>query len=108
MEPPFTPKTFAVIQLHKSIGITILLLSLVRLGWRLANRPPPLPAAMPRWERLLAAVTHVGFYLIMIAMPLTGWLMVSTSRFVLPTLLYGVVHWPDIPGVGGLAPDAKQ
>ena len=103
-----TPESFAVTQLHKSIGITILLLSLVRLGWRLMNPPPPLPAAMPRWEATLARFTHVGFYVVMIAMPLTGWLMVSTSRIVLPTLLYGVVHWPDIPWVGGLAPGAKH
>lgn len=108
MEPPHTPETFAVTQLHKSIGITILLLSLVRLVWRLVNPPPPLPATMPRWEAALARVTHVGFYVVMIAMPLTGWLMVSTSRIVLPTLLYGVIPWPDLPIVGGLAPAAKH
>jgi cytochrome b561/polyisoprenoid-binding protein YceI len=108
MGPPYTPATFAVTQLHKSIGITILLLSLVRLAWRFTHRAPPLPAAMPRWEKTLAKVTHVGFYVVMIAMPLTGWLMVSTSRIVLPTLLFGVVPWPDVPGVGGLAPAAKH
>ena len=103
-----TPESFAVTQLHKSIGITILLLSLVRLGWRLMNPPPPLPTAMPRWETTLAKLTHIGFYVVMIGMPLTGWLMVSTSRIVLPTLLSGVVHWPDLPVVGGLAPAARK
>ncbi len=108
MDGPPTPQSFAVTQFHKSIGISILLLSLVRLGWRLINPPPPLPAAMPRWEVTLAKVTHVGFYVVMIAMPLTGWLMVSTSRIVLPTLLFGAVHWPDIPMVGSLAPGARH
>jgi cytochrome b561/polyisoprenoid-binding protein YceI len=103
-----TPQAFAVTQLHKSVGITILLLSLVRLAWRLTHPPAPLPAAMPRWEKRLAEIVHVGFYGIMIAMPLTGWLMVSASKTAIPTLLYGVVHWPDIPGLAGLAPAARK
>jgi cytochrome b561/polyisoprenoid-binding protein YceI len=107
MEGPRTPTSFAVTQLHKSIGITILLLSLVRLGWRLLNPPPPLPATMPRWERELARITHVGFYVIMIGMPLTGWIMVSASRIALPTLLFGQVPWPNLP-LGDLAPAAKR
>src|SRR3954471_21697908 len=68
MEGPPTPESFAVTQLHKSIGITILLLSLARLGWRLTHPPAPLPASMARWERVLAQITHVGFYVVMIAM----------------------------------------
>jgi polyisoprenoid-binding protein YceI len=63
---------------------------------------------LPRWETTLAKVVHAGFYVVMIGMPLTGWLMVSTSRIVLPTLLYGTIPWPDIPLVGGLAPGAKH
>ncbi|MET0273334.1 MAG: YceI family protein [Phenylobacterium sp.] len=103
-----TPEAFAVTQLHKSVGITILLLSLIRLGWRLTHPAPPLPLTMARWERILAKVTHVGFYVVMIAMPLTGWLMVSTSRIDVPTLLYGAVPWPDVPGTEGLAPAARH
>lgn len=108
MEGPRTPEHFAITQLHKSIGITILLLSLARLGWRLANPPAPMPEAIARWERVLARVTHVGFYVIMIGMPLTGWLMVSASRLQIPTLLYGMVPWPDMPGIAHLAPGAKK
>lgn len=103
-----SPEAFAIVQLHKSVGITVLLLSLARLGWRLANPPPPLPPTMARWERGLAAITHVGFYVIMIGMPLTGWIMVSTSRFNIPTLLYGVVPWPHLPGLPELAAGAKH
>jgi cytochrome b561/polyisoprenoid-binding protein YceI len=104
---PHTPESFAVTQLHKSIGITILLLSLARLGWRLANPPAPLPTTLARWEVVLARVVHVGFYGIMIGMPLTGWLMVSASRIALPTLLYGTVPWPNLP-VSHLAPAARM
>ncbi len=99
--------TYLVFQLHKSIGITILLLSLARLGWRLANPPPPLPGHLKSWERTLAHLTHLGFYLIMIGLPLTGWLIVSASKTNIPTLLYGVVPWPHIPGVADLAAPAK-
>lgn len=108
MEGPRTPTSFAVTQLHKSVGITILLLSLARLAWRLIHRPPPMPATMSRWEQVLARWAHVGFYVVMIGMPLTGWLMVSASRIPIPTLLYGVVPWPSLPFVGDLAPGAKK
>lgn len=103
-----SPTGFALIQLHKSIGVTILLLSLARLGWRLANPPPPEPATLKPWERTLSKVVHWGFYVIMIGMPLTGWIMVSASKTAIPTLLYGVVPWPNIPGLSGLAPAAKE
>ncbi|MDB5475463.1 MAG: YceI/cytochrome b561 periplasmic protein, partial [Phenylobacterium sp.] len=107
MGGPYTPTSFAVTQLHKSIGITILLLSLARLGWRLLNPAPPLPSDLPRWEVRLASLVHAGFYVIMIGMPLTGWIMVSASRIELPTLLYGAIPWPDLP-IAHLAPAAKK
>lgn len=102
-----TPEAFAVFQLHKSIGITILLLSLARLAWRLTHRPPPEPASLAPWERRLSAVAHWGFYAVMILMPLSGWIMVSTSRFAFPTLLFGSLPWPHLPGLPDLAPAAK-
>lgn len=103
-----TPEAFSVVQFHKSIGITVLLLSLVRLGWRIINPPPPEPATLVGWERSLSTIVHWAFYAVMIGMPLTGWIMVSTSRIVLPTLLYGTVPWPHIPGLAELAPAAKK
>src|SRR3954464_7035973 len=84
-----SPEAFAVVQFHKSIGITVLLLSLVRLAWRLIHPPPPEPATLVGWEKTLSAVVHWAFYVVMIGMPLTGWVMVSASRIELPTLLYG-------------------
>ncbi|HEX3701326.1 MAG TPA: YceI family protein [Phenylobacterium sp.] len=108
MKDLHTPEGFALTQLHKSIGVTILVLSLLRLAWRLMNPPPPLPLTMARWEKLLAQVVHVGLYVIMIGMPLTGWIMVSASRIPVPTLLYGIVPWPNVPGMASLAPGAKH
>lgn len=70
---------FRAFQLHKSIGLTVLALSLVRLGWRLLNPPPPLPEHMPAWERFVAKATHWAFYALTIGLPLTGWLYVSTG-----------------------------
>ncbi|MDB5452581.1 MAG: hypothetical protein JWO33_1159 [Caulobacteraceae bacterium] len=102
-----SPTTYAIFQLHKSVGITILLLSLARLGWRLSHRAPPLPEGMPAWERFGARVSHWGFYVIMIGLPLTGWAMVSTSKTNIPTLLYGAIPWPHLP-LHDLAAPAKQ
>ena len=103
-----TPEGFALVQLHKSIGITVLLLSLARLAWRLTHRPPPPPAGMAAWEKALAKVAHVGLYVIMIGLPITGWIMVSASRIQVPTLLYGAVPWPHLPGLAHLAEPAKS
>ncbi|HAJ04102.1 MAG TPA: cytochrome b, partial [Brevundimonas sp.] len=65
--------------LHKSVGLSILVLTLVRLGWRIANPAIPLPAEMPRWQRLLARATHVLFYVVLIGMPLGGWAASSAA-----------------------------
>lgn len=87
---------FIAFQLHKSVGIAILLLSLVRLGIRLAvPRPAPVPAS-PALS-LLAGATHALLYVVMIAGPLTGWIMVSTATVRVQTLLFNVVPWPHLP-----------
>ncbi len=64
---------------HKSVGITILALMILRLAWRL-YRPPPAPVAMPRWQRTASAISHWSFYALLIVMPLSGWLMSSASN----------------------------
>ena len=91
-----SPELFARYQLHKSIGITILLLSLARLVARLFTARPPASDG-PAWTRALASTVHWLFYLVMILGPLTGWLLVSTARVQVPTLLYGLVPWPHLP-----------
>ena len=99
--------TFALYQLHKSIGVTILLLSLFRLAWKLTHTSPPPPVGQPNWERIASHVVHWGFYGIMIGLPLTGWIIVSASRTNIPTLLFGVVPWPHLPLLPDLAAGAK-
>lgn len=105
---PKGPTTYALFQLHKSIGITILLLSLLRLAWKLVNPAPPPPVDQARWERIAAKLVHVGFYVIMIGLPLTGWIAVSASRVNIPTLLYGTIPWPHLPGLPELAAGPKH
>jgi len=107
-DEPKGPATYAIFQLHKSIGITILLLSLGRLAWRLFNPPPPHPAAQPRWETIASHVVHVAFYVIMIGLPITGWIIVSTSKLSIPTVLYGAIPWPHIPFLPELAAGPKH
>ena len=99
---------FSAIQLHKSLGITLLLLTGVRLLARLLTSAPALPAGMKAWERLAARLTHLGFYLLMVGIPMSGWAMVSTSKWNgVPTLLFGQVAWPHLPGLVSLTGDAK-
>jgi cytochrome b561/polyisoprenoid-binding protein YceI len=105
---PKGPTTYALFQLHKSIGITILLLSLARLAWRLFNPPPHPLEGQPKWEQVASKLVHIGFYVIMIGLPLTGWILVSTSRVPIPTLLFGAIPWPHIPGLPELAAGPKH
>jgi cytochrome b561 len=89
-------RQFQLYQLHKSIGITVLLLSVLRLAWRLSHRPPPL-TDMPCLERRLAEGAHGLLYVLIIGLPLSGWAMVSASRYNIPTVLFGVIRWPHLP-----------
>jgi cytochrome b561/polyisoprenoid-binding protein YceI len=82
-------------QLHKSVGITILLLSLARLAWRLTHRRPP--KVEHGFNGFLAAAVHTLLYAFMIGAPLTGWALVSTAPIEVPTLLYGAIPWPHLP-----------
>ena len=92
---PDDERGFALFQLHKSVGVTILLLTLARLAWRLTHRPPP--AVEGGIQGFLAKAVHTLLYAFMLAAPLTGWIVVSTSRIQVPTLLFGVVPWPHLP-----------
>ena len=92
---------FALIQLHKSVGIVVLWLVTLRVFWRLTHKAPKLPANFPWWEKAGAHLGHLALYVLMIAMPLSGWLMVSSSPTGLPTLLFHAWQWPHFPGVAG-------
>ena len=84
-----------IMALHKSFGLTVLLLTVLRLGWRLANPPPPLPAHMTPLETGLARTTHVVFYLLLFLLPLSGWAMASLGKS--PTLFFGLGEVPRLP-----------
>ena len=88
---------FALIRLHKSLGVTILLLTLFRILWRLAHQAPSLPASLPLWEIKGAKIAHVLLYVASLALPLSGWAMVSASPRNIPTVLFGLVPWPQLP-----------
>lgn len=92
-------RVFGFYRLHKSIGITVLLLVILRILWRITHHAPPLPGGMPRGERLAAQATHGVLYGLQLLMPLSGWALVSASAFGIPTILFGVLHWPDLPGL---------
>ena len=90
------PSRFEVAQLHKSIGLTVLVLSVLRLVWRLINPVPPLPAEMSPSLRVAARATHIMLYVFIIAVPLAGWAMVSASPLGSPTVYFGLFQWPHI------------
>ncbi|MFN0194570.1 MAG: cytochrome b [Aestuariivirga sp.] len=89
--------------LHVSIGVTILLLAVLRLLWRLGNPPPLLPATMKPWEKTASHVLHALFYVVMIGVPLTGWLSLPEFFADEPAMtaisLYGALPLPPAPRV---------
>ena len=92
---PKTPKYFWVFTLHKSVGITVLALVLVRIAWRLFAGAPEPVAGMPRWQVRAANATHVLMYVLLLAMPLSGWLYDSASGL-RPFRLFGLVAMPKL------------
>ena len=97
-------RQFQLYQWHKSVGITVLALTVLRVLWRLSHRPPAHPAGMPPRERRAASAAHGLLYLLLVGLPLTGWAVVSLSPFDIPTVLYGLLPWPHLP-LNALVPD---
>jgi cytochrome b561 len=93
-ELPLSPQKLKLYSWHKWAGVTIFLFVMLRLVWRLSHRPPEMPAGMPAWQRKAAAATHVLLYLLMLAVPLSGWLMSSAKGF--QTVWFGVLPLPDL------------
>jgi cytochrome b561 len=89
--PRGTPARGYYVNLHKSSGILIGLLILLRLGWRLTHTPPPLPASMPRWQRRAARFSHVLLYACMLALPLSGYLGSNFSKH--GVKFFNLVRW---------------
>ena len=93
---PLSPDKLKLYSYHKWIGVTLLMLVAVRLSWRLAHTPPPLPASVAAWQRRASAIVHGLLYLLMIAIPLSGWLMSSAKGF--QTVWFGMLPLPDLVG----------
>jgi cytochrome b561 len=88
--------------LHISFGATVLAMTILRVAWRLANPPPPLPAYMTPLERWLAGAVHFGFYLLLFILPFSGWAMLSTGRVPQSLSWFGLVSLPPLPLPSGM------
>jgi cytochrome b561 len=90
--------------LHVSIGSAILVLSVFRLVWRLINPPPAYPASMASWEQMAAKAMHLLFYVLLIGLPLTGWLatpkFLSEKGAMMDLTVFGAFPLPDAPSLG--------
>ncbi len=94
--PHSDPNQFALVQLHKSVGLTILVLTVLRILWRFTSKVPPLPATMGPVLKALARTSHFLLYILMLAIPLSGWAMASASALGLPIRYFGLFDWPRI------------
>ena len=98
---PFSPLRLKLYNYHKWAGITFLILSVLRLLWRLVNKPPALPKAiaqaMPSWQTKIYHATHYALYALFFAVPLIGWAYSSAAGF--PIVLFGVLPLPDFMAV---------
>lgn len=98
---PLSPQKFADYALHKSLGLTVLAIVLVRLVWRALTPPPPLPDGMRRRDALLAKGVHHGIYVLLLVIPLTGWLYSSATAS--PANYFGFFTVPDLIGTSETA-----
>jgi cytochrome b561 len=91
---PLSPQKLKLYSYHKWAGITVLLLALARLAWRIGHAPPPLPASQPQWQQFAAHAGHGLLYVLIFAAPLSGWMMSSALGF--PVVWFGVLPLPDL------------
>jgi cytochrome b561 len=96
--PAAALEQLALLARHKSVGLTIFALALVRLAWRFMSPPPPLPANMPHWQVTAARLTHYAFYVVLFAMPISGLVMSAAANY--PVAYFGLFTLPNL-----VAPD---
>ena len=95
--PRADPSKFELIALHKSIGLTVLALSVLRVVWRLVNPVPLPPPGLAPWLKFAGRAVHFLLYFLIVAIPLAGWLMVSVGSMGHPTPVFGLFGWPSFP-----------
>lgn len=93
----FDTAKVTLILVHKAAGMGLLAAVVMRLAWRLANRMPRLVAGLPPWQQVAARFVHLALYALMVALPVSGWLMSSAGGYPIP--LFGGVVVPDLIGV---------
>jgi cytochrome b561 len=93
---PLSPWKLKIYSYHKWAGVTVFLLVLARILWRATHAPPALPGNLRPWERSLAGATHMLLYLLLVAIPLTGWLFSSAAG--VQTVYFGVIPLPNLLG----------
>lgn len=94
VELPFSPQKLKFYAWHKWLGITLFALVIIRLTWRLTHPIPQFPATMPSWERYAAQSVHFLLYFLMLAIPLSGWVMSSAAGF--SVVFLGWIPLPDL------------
>ena len=99
-----------MIDLHKSVGITVLGLAIMRLLWRLTHRPPAMALGYKAWEVRTAHLVHWLLYLVIFAMPLTGWIMDSAWKDAAthPMQLFGLFEWPRLGFIMHMPPATRE
>ena len=93
---PLSPYKLKLYSWHKWAGITVLMLATLRLFWRASHTPPTLSALTPRWQRLTSNAVHILLYILLFAVPLSGWIMSSAKG--VQTVWFGVLPLPDLVG----------
>lgn len=91
---PDGPGKFEVITRHKSLGMLVLGLAILRIVWKVMNRGNPVPVSMPRPQKIAAAAGHGLLYLLILAQPISGWMMSSAANY--PVTFFGLFQFPAI------------
>lgn len=94
--PGLTPAKLRYFSWHKWAGVTVLLLATVRVLWRLAHRAPPYPDSMPPWQKTAASGVHYGLYVLLFAVPLSGYFLTLAAG--VPVVYFGVIELPVLIG----------
>lgn len=110
-DPAMKQLGLTIIRLHKSLGLTVIVLTLARVAGRLISPPPPLPSHMTRIEVMFARATHLLFYALMLLLPFSGWAMTSTGKNSSPIAWFGLFDVPLLPlpkSLGGLFHESHE
>jgi cytochrome b561 len=103
--PDHSPAQDSLQDIHVSLGLTTLVLILIRVISRFVIPAPELPRGLPQWENWLAHAVHILLYLLMLALPLSGWLMLTLRHAPIP---FWGINWPALPGLGAYSGPAHR